>query len=60
MEVMEASTSTDSLNFHVLPWKLPLTSMEVIRLPPSMAIAIVVNIYSSTDHGSKLSSMDVN
>ena len=34
-EAMEASTSTDSENFHLLPWKLPLTSMEVNLLPPT-------------------------
>ena len=29
MEAVEASTSTDSGNFHVFPCKLPLTSVEV-------------------------------
>ena len=37
MEATEASTSTDSgnLNFHVFPWKLALTSMEVNLLVPT-------------------------
>ena len=35
MEAMEAHTSTDSGNFHVFPWKLPLTSMEVNMLSPT-------------------------
>ena len=48
MEAMEASTSTDSENFHVLPWKLLPTSMEfameVNLLPPtSMKASIEVN-----------------
>ena len=35
MEAMEASTSTDSRKFHVLPWKLSLTSTEVNLLAPT-------------------------
>ena len=47
--IMEASTSTDSGNFHVLPWKLPLTSVDVNLLPPtSMEISIEVNLLLPT------------
>ena len=35
MEAMEAFNSTDSGNFHVLLWKLPLNSMEVNLFPPT-------------------------
>ena len=50
MEAMESFTSTDSANFHVLPWKLPLKSMEVNLLPP---ISMQVNLLATT-------SMEVN
>ena len=49
MEAMEASTSIDFGNFHVILWKLPLTSMEVNLLPPtSMEISMEVNILPLT------------
>ena len=39
MKAMEASTSTNSGNFYVLPWQLSLTSMEVnLRPPTSMEV----------------------
>ena len=42
----ETSTCTDSGNFHVLLWKLPLTSMEACQLPPAfMAISMEVNYF---------------
>ena len=49
MEVMEASTSTDSGNSHVFPWKLALTSMGVNLLPPtSMEIPMEVSLLPPT------------
>ena len=46
-----ASTSTVSENFHILPWKLPITSMEVNVLPTySMEVG-------GSFHGSKFTSM---
>ena len=44
---MEASTSIDSgnLNFHVLPWKLLLTSMEV-HLIPLTSMEISTDVYT--------------
>ena len=44
MEAMKAPTSTDSGNFHLLPWKLPLTSMELKILPPT-SMEISMEIY---------------
>ena len=44
MEAMESSTSADSENPHVFPWKLPLTSIEVnLLLPTSMENSMEVN-----------------
>ena len=58
MDAMEASTSTDSGNFHVFPWKLLLTSMEVNLLPPtSTEISMEVNLLPPT---SMEVSMEVN
>ena len=49
MEVIEASTSTDGGNFHVLPWKLPLPSMKInILQPTSMEIFVEVNLLPPT------------
>ena len=49
MEAMEASTSIDSGNFHVPPWKLPLTSIELNLLPPtSMDISMEVSLLPPT------------
>ena len=53
MEAMKASTSTDSGNSHVFPWKLPLPSMgvnlEVYLLPlTSMRISMEVNLLPPT------------
>ena len=70
MEAMEASTSTGSGNFHVLIWKLLLTSIEVNLLSPaSMEISMEVNLLPSTSmeapmevidfHGCQLISMEV-
>ena len=58
MEAMEASTSIDSGNFHVLQWKLPLTSMELNLLSPtSMEISMEATIILTT---SMEVSMEVN
>ena len=35
MEAIEASTSTDSGDLHVFPWKHPRTSMEINIIPPT-------------------------
>ena len=52
MEAMEASTYTDSGNSHVLPWKLPLTSMEVSLLAPtSTETSMEANLFPPTFHG---------
>ena len=49
MEEMQDSTPTDSGNFHVFPWKLPLTSMEVNLFPPaSMEISMEINLLPPT------------
>ena len=40
-EEIEPSASTDSGNFRLIPWKLPLTSLEANLLPPtSMEISV--------------------
>ena len=49
MDAMEASTSPDSGNFHVFPWKLPLSSMEVYLLGPTpMDASMQANLLPST------------
>ena len=45
MEATDSSTSTVSGNFSLLPWKLPLTSMEESPLPStSMKATIAANL----------------
>ena len=44
MEAMDDSTSTDSGNFHVVPWMLPLASMEANLLPPT---CMEVDVFTS-------------
>ena len=46
--IMESSISTDSGNFHVFPWKLPLTSMEVNLLQPNFMEASMETTILST------------
>ena len=67
MEAMEASTSTDCGNFHVLPWKLPLTSMGINVFPP-VSMEISMDVYpmppklvwkQSSFHGSKITSVEI-
>ena len=49
MEAVEAFTSTDNGNFHVFPWRLPQTSMEVNLLPPtSLEISMEANLLPPT------------
>ena len=52
MEAMEDSTSTDSRQFHVFPWKLPLTSMEVNLLPPTSMLRWTSIYFHGSFHGS--------
>ena len=51
MQAMEASTFTDGGNFHVFPWKLRLTYIEVNLVPPTSMenfIPIDVNLLPPT------------
>ena len=62
IEAMEGSTSTESGNFRVFPWKRLLSSMEVNLLTPiSMEISMEANLLPPTTsfHGSTFASMGV-
>ena len=63
MEAMEASTSTDSGNFHVLRWKFSLTSVEAnLFLATSMEISMEITILlpiPGSFHASTLTSKEV-
>lgn len=49
IETMETSTSADSGNFQTVPWKLPLTSMDMYLLPPtSMQTSMEGNLLAPT------------
>ena len=53
MEAMEASTSTVSGNFHLLPWKLPPTYIGVNLLPSTaMEASMEVNLLPAYFRGS--------